>query len=137
MNVSLGTDSAASNDDLDMMSEMKAAAFVSKLRANSPVALPAATILRMATINGAAALGWADRIGSFEVGKEADIVSVFMRNTPVYNVIQSLVYVGTNPVANVWVAGKQLLQDGKLLHLDEQKLIQRGNAWASKIEVKK
>jgi len=69
INVCLGTDGAASNDDLDMLSEMKAASFVSKLRANSPVALSAHTLLRMATLSGARALGWDSRIGSLEVGK--------------------------------------------------------------------
>ena len=133
MNVCLGTDSAASNDDLDMQSEMKAAAFVSKLRAASPVALPAATILQMATLNGAKALGWADRIGSLEVGKEADFVTVHMRNAPVFDVQANLVYVGTNRVANVWVAGKQLLREGALVGIDEKKLTEKGNSWASKI----
>ena len=133
MNVCLGTDSAASNDDLDILSEMKAASFVSKLRANSPVALPASTILQMATINGAKALGWDSRIGSLEVGKDADFVSVHMRNSPVFNVITSLVYCGTNPVSNVWVAGRQLLREGVLVNVDEKRLVETGNAWAVKI----
>jgi cytosine/adenosine deaminase-related metal-dependent hydrolase len=72
-----------------------------------------------------------------EVGKEADIVSVHLRNSPVYNVAAALVYVGTNPVANVWVAGKQLLGDGKLIGVDEKKLMQKGNEWAAKILAKK
>ncbi len=87
----------------------------------------------MATINGARALGWADRIGSLEVGKEADLVSVHLRNAPVYNVPATLVYVGTNTVTDVWVAGRHLLRDGVVQGVDERELTERGNAWGRKI----
>ena len=133
VNVCLGTDGAASNDDLDIRSEMKAAAFVSKLKSQSPVALPATTLLEMATINGAKALGWEDRIGSLEVGKEADFVALHLMNAPIFNVPTNLVYSSSNHVTNVWVAGKQLLVDGKLTNIDEAALTERGNAWAKKI----
>jgi 5-methylthioadenosine/S-adenosylhomocysteine deaminase len=97
------------------------------------VALPAWQILEMATINGAKALGWESRVGSLEVGKEADIVSVHFRNAPVYNVPAALVYVGTNVVTDVWVAGRPLLRDGKVLGVDERALTEKGNAWGRKI----
>lgn len=135
VNVCLGTDGAASNDDLNVGSEMKCASFVSKLRAQSPVALPAWTLLEMATINGAKALGWESRIGSLEVGKEADFVAIHLRNAPIFDVASTLVYVGTNVVTDVWVAGKQLLDGGKLVGIDESLLTKKGNAWAEKIAV--
>jgi 5-methylthioadenosine/S-adenosylhomocysteine deaminase len=135
VNVCMGTDGAGSNDDLDMMSEMKSAAFISKLRAQSPVALPAHTLVEMATINGAKALGWEKTIGSLEVGKQADVVAIHLRNTPIFDVHSALVYVGTNVVTNVWVAGKQLLRDGKLVGVDEEALIAKGNVWGERMKV--
>lgn len=133
VNVCLGTDGAGSNDDLDVKSEMKNAAFVSKLRAQSPVALSAVTLVEMATINGARAMGLESQIGSVEVGKQADLISILMRNAPVFNVHSSLVYVQTDVVSNVWVAGKQLLDQGRLVGVDEAALIEKGNAWVKKI----
>jgi 5-methylthioadenosine/S-adenosylhomocysteine deaminase len=137
VNVALGTDGAASNDDLDVRSEMKCAAFVSKLRAESPVALPAASLVQMATLNGARALGWQDQLGSLQVGKQADFVAVQMKNAPIFDVISNLVYCGTNHVTSVWVAGRPLLLESKLVGIDEAALMQKGNEWASKIEVPK
>ena len=136
VNVCLGTDGASSNDDLDMFSEIKLAAFVSKLKANSPVALSAHTLLEMATVNGARALGWEDRIGTLQVGMEADMISVSMKNAPIHDVAANLVYAsGSNRVSNVWVAGRQLLNDGKLVGIDEAKLTEMGSEWAKKIAV--
>jgi len=135
INVALGTDGAASNDDLDIRSEMKCAAFVSKLRAESPVALPAGKILQMATLNGARALGLEKDIGSLEVGKRADFVAVQLKNAPVFDVVSNLVYCGTNHVTSVWVDGKPLMIGSKLVGMDEAALMEKGNEWASKIEV--
>ena len=138
VNVCLGTDGASSNDDLDMRSEIKLAAFVGKLKSQSPVALPAHTLLRMATINGARALGWEKEIGSLEVGKQADIIAMQLQNSPIHNVQANLVYAsGSNKVTNVWVAGRELLRDEKLVGVDEAALTEKGNAWASKIQAHK
>lgn len=133
VNVCLGTDGAGSNDDLDILSEMKASAFISKLRAKSPVALSAVTLVEMATINGAKALGWGDIIGSLEIGKQADVVAIHMRNTPVFDIFSALVYVGTNVVTDVWVGGRQLLANRTLVGVDENALIAKGDAWGAKM----
>lgn len=137
VNVCLGTDGASSNDELSIRSEMKCAAFVAKQKQHSAVALSAREIVRMATLNGARALRWDHAIGSLEVGKQADIVSVWMRNSPVHDVWSQLVYVGTNPVTHVWCSGQALLHEGHLVNVDEQSLMQRGNEWAKKIKIQK
>ena len=95
VNLGLGTDGAASNNDLDMFEAMRQAAFLHKLQSKDPRAVPAATVLEMATIGGARALGMADRIGSLEAGKRADLIVVGMaraRQTPRYDPISHLVY---------------------------------------------
>jgi len=96
VSVGLGTDGAASNNDLDMFEAMRMAAFLHKVNSGDPGLIPAKTALEMATINGARALGLEKQIGSLEVGKRADVIVVSMagaRQTPVYNPISHLVYV--------------------------------------------
>eukprot|EP01133_Synstelium_polycarpum_P002276 gene2276-2581_t len=106
VNVSIGTDSAASNDDLDMLGELRCAAYIDKLcynttlrnenQAQSGAVTPARKILGMATVNGARALGVDSYLGSLERGKAADIVAIKISSPPVYDPISHLVYVGTN-----------------------------------------
>lgn len=112
INLALGTDGAASNNDLDMMAEMHTAALLAKAVANNASALPAEDVLRMGTINGAKALGLDSEIGSLEVGKSADIVAVDLsgiENQPVYCPVSQLIYsAGRENVTNVWVAGNHL-----------------------------
>lgn len=95
VNVCLGTDGPASNDDLDMLGEIRTSALVDKYRVEDPP-LPAWQMLNLGTINGAKALGLEHKIGSIEVGKQADIVAIKLTAKPVYNPINTIVYVGTN-----------------------------------------
>ena len=95
VNVCLGTDSACSNNNLDMFSEMRNAALIGKVAANDPRALNATTVLRMATINAAKGMHLEHRIGSLEVGKEADVIAVTMDEVevwPLANILSHLVY---------------------------------------------
>lgn len=125
--VSLGTDGAASNNSLDMFSEMKFAALLSKVHKLDPTALPAQVVLEMATINGAIALGLQDKIGSLEMGKKADIVMVDMEKphlAPLHNVISHLVYSAVGgDVDTVVVDGKVLMRERRVLTLDEVKVV--------------
>ncbi|MCU7931682.1 MAG: TRZ/ATZ family hydrolase [Candidatus Thiodiazotropha sp. (ex Codakia rugifera)] len=137
INVALGTDGAASNNDLDMLSEMRGAALLAKGVAGNASTLPAAKALSMATINGAAALGLQQETGSLEVGKSADMIAVDLNriNTqPVYHPISQLVYAaGREQVTHVWVAGRLLVSEGRLTTLDEDRLIDRTNQWRDRI----
>jgi len=137
VNVALGTDGAASNNDLNMLGEMKTAALLGKGIAQDPAALNATQVLRMATINGARALGIDSLIGSLEVGKQADMVAVdfsALEMQPVYNHLSHLVYAcHRHSVSQVWVAGRHLLKDRQLTSLDEQKIHTKTQAWNDKI----
>jgi 5-methylthioadenosine/S-adenosylhomocysteine deaminase len=137
INVALGTDGAASNNDLDMFSEMRSAALLAKGVANNASALPAAKALSMATINGARALGLQQETGSLEPGKSADVVAVDLNriNTqPIYHPISQLVYAaGREQVNHVWVAGRHLVSEGSLTTLDLQPLATRSRDWQQRI----
>lgn len=126
--VALGTDGAASNNSLDMFSEMKFAALLSKAHKLDPTALPAQVVLEMATINGAITLGLQDKIGSLEVGKKADIVMVDMKKphlAPLHNVISHLVYSAVGgDVDTVVVDGKVLMRERGVLTLEEVKVLE-------------
>ena len=137
INVALGTDGAASNNDLDMLGEMRCAALVAKGVAEDPTALPASAALRMATINGARALGIDDRVGSLEAGKDADIVAINMdsiETTPLYDPVSHLVYsCSREQVSDVWIAGRHVLKNRVLTGLDETRIRQQAHAWSRKI----
>jgi 5-methylthioadenosine/S-adenosylhomocysteine deaminase len=138
VNVAIGTDGCASNNDLDMYSEMRSAAFLSKHTAADPEAVPAHKALYMATMGGAKALKLDAQIGSLEVGKQADIQAVSMDELeamPLYNVLSHLVYcTHRSQVTDVWVAGKQLVQAKKLTTLDEAALKAKALDWGAKIK---
>jgi 5-methylthioadenosine/S-adenosylhomocysteine deaminase len=137
VNVALGTDGAASNNDLDMFGEMRSAAMLGKVVASDPAVLPAETVLRMATLNGAKALGLDEHIGSIEIGKAADLTAVAMDDLealPVYHPISHLVYAtGRHQVSDVWVGGRQLLSSGELLSADLPALRQSAQDWGRRI----
>ena len=137
INVALGTDGAASNNDLDLLGEMRTAALLGKVVANDSTAVSAKQALRMATINGAKALGIANEVGSLEKGKAADIIAIDLNaiNTqPIYNPISQIVYAANSrQVTDVWVAGKQLLRQHELLCLDEADIINQAKHWQKKI----
>ena len=133
VNVALGTDGAASNNDLDMFGEMRTAGLLGKLVAEDAGALPAAAVLEMATINGARALGIDGECGSLEVGKSADLCVVDLgrlNTTPLYDVCSHLVYAAqSSQVSHVWCAGRPLLADGRLLTLDENAVLESAAHW--------
>jgi 5-methylthioadenosine/S-adenosylhomocysteine deaminase len=138
INVALGTDGAASNNDLDLFGEMRTAALLAKAVANNAAAVPAMEALRMATLNGARALGLEDEIGSLRPGKAADIIAVDLaqlETQPIYHVLSQLVYAtGRDKVTDVWVAGQHLLQDRRLTTLDERELLAKATAWSTRIQ---
>ena len=138
VNVAIGTDGAASNNDLDMFSEMRTAALLAKAVAGNASAVPAATALRMATLNGARALGLDEEIGSLLPGKAADITAVHLggiETQPIYHPISQLIYAtGRDKVTDVWVAGKHLLKERVLTTLDEHAILENTRQWRDKIK---
>jgi len=137
VNVALGTDGAASNNDLDMLGELRTAALLAKGVSGDASALPAHAALHMATLAGARALGLEDQIGSLEKGKAADFIAVDLNRPatqPVYHVLSQLVYAaGRDQVTDVYVAGRALLREGKLLTLNEAETLARAAEWRAKI----
>jgi 5-methylthioadenosine/S-adenosylhomocysteine deaminase len=137
INVALGTDGAASNNDLDMLGEMRTAALLAKAVARDAASVPAATTLRMATLNGAKALGLDNEIGSLVVGKSADVIALdlsSLETQPVFNPISQIVYAASRQqVTDVWVAGKQLLKHRQLTIIDSAALTQRVIGWQQKL----
>ena len=135
--VGLGTDGAASNNDLDMFEAMRQAAFLHKLQRNDPRALPATTALRMATLDGARAIGMDNELGSLEAGKRADVIVVSMRGarqTPMYDPVSHLVYVSRgDDVRTTIVNGRVLMRDRRVLTLDEKAVLEDAAAWAAKV----
>ncbi len=138
INIALGTDGAASNNDLDMLGEMRSAALLAKGVSQNAEAIPAFTALKMATLNGAKALGLDDKIGSLSVGKQADIMALNMNTIetqPLYDPISQLIYsANRDQITDVWVAGRQLLQHGSLQTLDEQEILQKSREWQAELK---
>jgi 5-methylthioadenosine/S-adenosylhomocysteine deaminase len=136
--VGLGTDGAASNNDLDMWEEMRLAALLQKVDRMDPQALPATTVLRMATIGGATAIGLGNTVGSLEPGKRADIIQVAfddVHHVPTFDVISHLVYVtDEQDVAAVIVDGKLLMINGEFLTIDTDVVASEAAALAARIQ---
>ncbi|MHC5348003.1 TRZ/ATZ family hydrolase [Metapseudomonas furukawaii] len=137
VNVAIGTDGAASNNDLDLLGETRTAALLAKAVAGSASALDAHRALRMATLNGARALGLDQDTGSLELGKAADLVAFDLSGLaqqPVYDPVSQLIYAtGRDAVRHLWVDGKHLLDDGRLTRLDEDRLGATARAWGERI----
>ena len=137
VNVACGTDGAASNNDLDMLSEIRTASLLAKGVAGDPCALPAAQALRMATYNGALALGLERSIGSIEVGKQADLIAFDLsdlRARPVYDPVSQIIYNGhRDQIAQVWVGGRRVVRDRQLTTLDLTDLRHATELWAQQI----
>jgi 5-methylthioadenosine/S-adenosylhomocysteine deaminase len=135
--VGLGTDGAASNNDLDMFEAMRQAAFLGKLVNDDPRAIPAPVAIEMATIDGARALGMDREIGSLEPGKRADLIVVSMssaRQTPMYDAVSHLVYVTRgDDVRTTIVNGRVLMRDRKVLSLDEPSVLADARAYADRV----
>ena len=138
INVALGTDGAASNNDLDMLSELRSTALLAKAVASDASAIPAETALAMATINGARALGLEDITGSLNKGKAADIIAINLNRPetqPIYNPVSQIVYSASrDQITDVWVQGKHLLNNRKLTTLDQEALSKKAAEWAIKIQ---
>ena len=136
--VGLGTDGAASNNDLDMWEEMRLASFLQKVDRMDTEVLPADTVLAMATTGGATAIGLGDSIGSLEVGKRADIIQVAfddVHHVPTYNVVSHLVYVtDEQDVASVVVDGKVLMLEREILTIDTDRVTTEATAIAARIQ---
>jgi 5-methylthioadenosine/S-adenosylhomocysteine deaminase len=135
--IGLATDGAASNNDLDMFEAMRVAALLAKHESADPSTMSARTVLEMATIRGARALGMEGRIGSLEPKKRADFITVSVsgaRQTPMYDAISHLVYViHGEDVRNTVVNGKVLMRDRKVLTLDATAVIAEARSWAAKV----
>ena len=140
INVAIGTDGAASNNDLDMLSEMRTAALLAKAVSKDPCAVPASTVLRMATRGAARALGLEAEIGSLTVGKQADIVVIDLgdpRSQPVYDPVSQIVYCAhRDQVSEVWVAGRHVVKAGKLQSLDQHELLLMAQRWQARISAR-
>lgn len=137
VNIGLGTDGAPCNNTCDMLQEMKLAAIIHKSISYEPTAVPAESVLEMATINGAKALGLDDRIGSLEIGKKADLVAIDARgihSQPWFNAASAVVYTATGrDVELVVVDGKVLVQDGELLTMNEQEIVDEAKKQSRKV----
>jgi len=137
VNVGLGTDGAASNNRLDPWTEMRTAALLAKAASGDPALVSAADALRMATLDGARALGLDGEIGSIEPGKAADLTAVelsSLETLPLYDPVSHLVYAaGRENVTHVWVAGKALLEERRLTTLDLQDLQDKARMWQGRL----
>lgn len=137
VNVCIGTDGAASNNDLDMFSETRSAALLAKGVSGDPTRLDAFAALEMATLNGARALGIDARTGSIEVGKAADLVAVRLAELevfPLFKPLSQLIYTqSAQRVSHVWVNGRCLLAERRLQTLSEHEVVSKARRWQEKI----
>lgn len=135
--LAIGTDGAASNNDLDMLGELRSAALLAKVTANDATALPATAALHAATLGGAQAMGLADTIGSLEPGKWADLCCIDLAHpatAPVYDPVSTVVYAASrSQVSDVWVAGRPKLVDGALQGIALPALLESAEDWRSRI----
>ena len=137
VNVALGTDGAASNNDLDMFGEMRTAALLAKGVSGDASAVPAMTALKMATINGAKALGLDGITGSLTVGKAADVIAIdlsALETQPLYSPISQIVYAASRQqVSDVWVAGKHLVKQRQLTAMNLDDLKEKAQLWQARL----
>jgi len=136
--VGIGTDGAASNNDLDLWEEMRLASLLQKVDRMDPEALSATTVLTMATRGGATAIGLGDSIGSLEVGKKADLIQVVfddVHHVPTYDVVSHLVWVtDEQDVATVVVDGQVLMEDNEMLTIETDRVAVEATALAARIQ---
>lgn len=137
LRIGLGSDGAASNNRLDILQEMRHAALLAKVGSGDAAALPAATALRMATLEAARLLGKADQLGSIEPGKQADLCALRIDelvSAPCYDPISHLVYVlGRDQVSDVWIDGQARMRNGMLLHISHRELLAIARLWQTRI----
>lgn len=136
--VALGTDGAASNNDLDVLGEARAAGLLASGVSASPGTVVASDLLRMATLEGARVLGLGETTGSLVPGKWADLCCLDLRQPrswPVHDVAASVVYAASSQqVTDTWVAGRRLLADRALIYLDEDDVLARAAAWRDRLD---
>ncbi|HOE56263.1 MAG TPA: amidohydrolase [Bacillota bacterium] len=136
INICLGTDGASSNNNLDMLEEMRMAAYLQKVHTGDPSALPVNEVMRMATAGGAEALGF-ESTGSLEEGKTADIIVLNTEKAhyyPKYNIKSAIVYSGSSAdVETVIIDGSLVMEGGCLVTLDEERILYETQKWASKL----
>jgi len=136
--IGIGTDGAASNNDLDLWEEMRLASLLQKVDRMDPEVMSATTVLTMATRGGATAIGLGDDIGSLEVGKKADLIQVAfddVHHVPTYDVVSHLVFVtDEQDVASVVVDGKVLMREGDMLTIDTERVTAEATALAARIQ---
>ena len=119
-----------------MIGEMRSAALLAKAVAGNPAALPARQVLRMATLQGAQALGLDDAIGSIEPGKRADLVAVDLSVSPPSGLrsVSQLVYAASRDhVRQVWLDGRRRVRDGELVDMDVPAILERAQQWRGRI----
>lgn len=137
VNLAVGTDGCASNNDLDMFSETRTAALLAKAVAQDAAALDAFSALRAATLGGAKAIGFDDRVGSIEPGKEADLVCVdlsALETQPLHHVVSQLIYAtGRQQVSDVWIAGRARLRQRMLVDIDIEGVLSNARQWRERI----
>ena len=137
VNVTIATDGAASNNDLDLLGEAQTASFMAKGVAGNPKALPVAVALEMITINAARALGMENEIGSIEVGKQADFCALDFsapESHPVHDVLSQIIYAShRQQVTDVWVRGERLLKNGQLVRMDIADIVSRADQWGERL----
>jgi 5-methylthioadenosine/S-adenosylhomocysteine deaminase len=137
VNVGIGTDGAASNNKLDMLADMRMSALLAKVGTLDPTVVPAASAIRMATLNGARALGIDDKVGSLKVGKQADLIAIdlsALETAPTFDPISHVVYAaGREQVSHVWVHGQELMTARVLNTLDQSILTAKADDWRRRI----
>lgn len=149
VNLAIGTDGAASNNDLDMLAELQTAVWLSSraihdnfVNGDNILTTPSASLtayqsLYAGTMGGAKALGISDKVGSLEIGKQADVISIDLsgiESQPVYDPISQIIYSASrNQITNTWVAGKRLLNNRKLTSLNESVILKNTKEWQQKI----
>lgn len=137
INIGLGTDGAASNNDLDMLGEIRTAALIAKNSAQDPTILPDYQALELATINSAQLMGLENKVGSLTIGNEADIIAIDLSDyssQPVYNPISSIVYTASRQqITDVWVKGIPKVEDGNLIAIDKSKIQDIIDKWQDRI----
>ncbi|MEW5837742.1 MAG: amidohydrolase family protein [Pseudomonadota bacterium] len=137
INVGIGTDGAASNNDLDLLGETRTAALLAKGLSGDAAAIPAAEALHMATLGGARALGLDQRIGSLQVGKSADLIAMDLagiETQPLFDPIAQIIYAASRThITHSWVAGRMLMNERRLLTLNEDDLLANAQQWQASL----